>query len=59
MGRRLLPKGLNLTTYAGAIKGGKDGPVIVPGDAANSKLIPDPVQRAAILVNYPPRSLRW
>lgn len=30
--------GLNLGTYADAIKGGKDGPVIVPNDAANSKL---------------------
>lgn len=30
--------GLNLSTFAGAIKGGKDGPVIVPNDAANSKL---------------------
>jgi nitrate/TMAO reductase-like tetraheme cytochrome c subunit len=31
--------GLNLTTYATALKGGKDGPVIVPGDPANSLLI--------------------
>jgi nitrate/TMAO reductase-like tetraheme cytochrome c subunit len=31
--------GLNLTTYATAIKGGKDGPVIVPGDPDNSLLI--------------------
>ena len=31
--------GLNLTTYATAMKGGKDGPVIVPGDPANSLLI--------------------
>ncbi len=30
--------GLNLSTYADAMKGGKDGPVIVPNDAANSKL---------------------
>jgi formate dehydrogenase gamma subunit len=31
--------GLNLSTYADAIKGGKSGPVIVPGDAANSLLV--------------------
>jgi hypothetical protein len=31
--------GLNLTTYADAMKGGSDGAVIVPGDAANSKLV--------------------
>jgi hypothetical protein len=30
---------LNLSTYADAIKGGKSGPVIVPGDAAKSLLI--------------------
>ncbi len=30
--------GLNLGTYADAMKGGKDGPVIVPNDAADSKL---------------------
>ena len=31
--------GLNLTTYATAMKGGKDGPVIAPGDPTNSLLI--------------------
>jgi mono/diheme cytochrome c family protein len=31
--------GLNLTTYADAIKGSAKGPVIVPKDSANSKLI--------------------
>jgi cytochrome b subunit of formate dehydrogenase/mono/diheme cytochrome c family protein len=31
--------GLNLTTYADAMKGSSNGPVIVPGDAANSKLV--------------------
>jgi mono/diheme cytochrome c family protein len=30
--------GLNLSTYADALKGGNDGPVILLGDAANSKL---------------------
>jgi len=31
--------GLNLTTYADALKGGKNGVVIVAGDSANSKLV--------------------
>jgi mono/diheme cytochrome c family protein len=31
--------GLNLSTYADAIKGGDNGPVIVAGDSAGSKLV--------------------
>jgi cytochrome b subunit of formate dehydrogenase len=31
--------GLNLTTYADAMKGASDGPVIVSGEAANSKIV--------------------
>jgi len=31
--------GLNLSTYADAMKGGTTGPVIVPGDATNSVLV--------------------
>jgi cytochrome b subunit of formate dehydrogenase len=31
--------GLNLSTYADAMNGSSNGPVIVPGDGANSKLI--------------------
>jgi mono/diheme cytochrome c family protein len=31
--------GLSLITYAGAIKGSDNGPVIVPGDSANSKIV--------------------
>jgi len=31
--------GLTLITYAGAMAGGKDGPVINPGDSANSKIV--------------------
>lgn len=31
--------GLNLTTYADAMKGSNSGPVIIPGDAANSLLV--------------------
>jgi hypothetical protein len=30
---------LNLSTYADAKKGAQDGPVIVPNDSANSKLL--------------------
>jgi hypothetical protein len=32
-------QGLDLTTYAGAIKGAQDGPVIIPGNSAGSKLV--------------------
>jgi cytochrome b subunit of formate dehydrogenase len=35
----VLTAGLNLSTYADAMKGGQDGPVILPGDATNSLLI--------------------
>lgn len=31
--------GLNLSTYADAMKGGNSGPVIVPGDATNSLIV--------------------
>ena len=31
--------GLNLSTYADAMKGGQSGAVIVPGDAANSLIV--------------------
>jgi hypothetical protein len=31
--------GLNLSTYADAMKGGASGPVIVPGDGENSSLV--------------------
>ena len=33
------PKDLDLSSYASVMKGGADGPVIVPGDAANSLLV--------------------
>lgn len=32
-------KGLNVTTYASLLKGGQDGPVIIPGDPQNSLLV--------------------
>lgn len=35
----LATNGLSFATYADARKGATDGPVIVPGDAANSKLV--------------------
>ncbi len=35
----LATAGLNMLTYSGLIKGGKDGPVIIPGDSANSPLV--------------------
>lgn len=31
--------GLNLSTYADAMKGGVSGPAIIPGDATNSLLV--------------------
>ena len=31
--------GLNLTTYEGALTGGKDGPVVISGDPAGSLLV--------------------
>ena len=46
--------GLHLDTYAGILKGGEDGPVIVKGDTANSMLI-QAVQRTGDLV-MPPKS---
>lgn len=38
-GATLATNGLNLATYADAIKGAQDGPVIIAGDAAASKLV--------------------
>lgn len=32
-------QGLNVTTYAGLMAGSKNGPVIVPGDANNSRIV--------------------
>ena len=34
----LATAGLNIKTYEGLMKGSSKGPVIIPGDAANSKL---------------------
>lgn len=38
-GAALATNGLNLATFADALKGAQDGPAVLPGDAANSKLI--------------------
>jgi cytochrome b subunit of formate dehydrogenase len=37
-GSALATNGLNLQTYADAMKGAQDGPVVVPGNSADSKL---------------------
>jgi hypothetical protein len=47
--------GLDLTTYAGTMKGGNAGPVIIPGDAANSKLVE--VQSIAHFANFSDQEL--
>jgi cytochrome b subunit of formate dehydrogenase len=38
-GTNLATNGLSFATYSDALRGANDGPVIVPGDPANSKLI--------------------
>jgi cytochrome b subunit of formate dehydrogenase len=38
-GAKLATNGLSFATYADAMHGANDGPVIIPGDAANSKLM--------------------
>jgi cytochrome b subunit of formate dehydrogenase len=38
-GVNLATNGLSFATYADAIRGANDGPVIIPGDPANSKLL--------------------
>lgn len=53
--------GLDLTTYAGVMKGSTNGPVIVPGESANSRLIQ--VQSDQHFANLSPEELqlviRW
>ncbi|HET7142827.1 MAG TPA: NapC/NirT family cytochrome c [Anaerolineales bacterium] len=44
------PKGLDLSTYISAMKGGEDGAVIVPGDSANSLLVQ--IQSADHFTNF-------
>ncbi len=47
--------GLTLTNFTDAMKGGKDGPVIVPGNSANSKLVK--IQSAQHFANLTPEEL--
>ena len=49
------PKGLNLSTFSAAMKGGEDGAVIKPGDSANSLLIQ--IQSADHFANFTPEEL--
>jgi hypothetical protein len=49
--------GLVLITYEGALKGGENGPVIVPGDSANSALVQ--VQRERHFKNFPEEELDY
>ena len=48
-------KGLNLSTFAGVIKGGDSGPVIVPGDSAASLLVK--VQSGKHFATFSPEEL--
>jgi hypothetical protein len=50
-----LAGGMDLTTYVGAMKGSKDGPVIIPGDSANSLLVK--IQSAKHFMNLSPGEL--
>ena len=50
-----LAGGLDLTTYADLMKGGKDGAVIVPGDSASSLLFK--IQSGKHFVNFIPEEL--
>ncbi|MCX6034102.1 MAG: hypothetical protein NTV38_03880, partial [Chloroflexi bacterium] len=50
-----LTGGLDLSTYAGVMKGGKDGAIVVPGDSVNSLLIK--IQSEAHFHNVTPGEL--
>ena len=47
--------GLSFLTYAGAMKGSENGPVILPGDSATSKLVI--IQSATHFANFSPEEL--
>jgi len=48
--------GLDLSTYAGIMKGGKDGAVILPGDSASSLLVK--IQSSQHFANLTPEELK-
>ena len=50
-----LAGGMDLTTYTGVMKGGKDGPVIIPGGSANSLLVK--IQSDKHFMNLSPEEL--
>lgn len=52
----VLAGGLDLTTFAGVMKGGKDGVVVVPGDSAGSLLIK--IQSSQHFANFPKADLQ-
>ncbi len=49
--------GLTLITYAGAMAGSENGPVIIPGDSANSKLVQ--IQSGRHFKNLSPEDLNF
>jgi nitrate/TMAO reductase-like tetraheme cytochrome c subunit len=46
---------LDLSTYAGVMKGGKDGAIVLPGDSADSMLVK--IQSAKHFLNFTPTEL--
>jgi hypothetical protein len=46
---------MDMSTYAGLMKGGKDGPVITPGDSAGSLLVK--IQSEKHFMNLSPEQL--
>ncbi|MEW5831177.1 MAG: hypothetical protein AB1846_19975, partial [Chloroflexota bacterium] len=50
-------KGLDLTSYAGLMAGSSDGPMIVAGDSAGSKLVQ--VQSGQHFATFTPEELDW
>ena len=52
----VLAGGMDLTTFAGVMKGGKDGPIVLPGDSAGSLLIK--IQSSQHFANLSPEELQ-
>ncbi len=53
------PKGVDLSTYSNILKGGADGPIIIPNDAANSLLVKIQGASQPHFANFSPEELRW